>query len=153
MQAERATMRAPGTVWNGAVVKSLSSPQSPHQPNAGNFGPAVHQLPASPRPGVAVDFAPVPSHNPVSPPENGQTDPDFPRRVPSTRVAPTLYDPAAPPPIPAAPTSRPDSAAPSISPEDAIEARLAALSVTSGISIGPAPAKSPPSYAKIVRRE
>ena len=41
-----------------------------------------------------------------------------------------------------------------VSPQDVIEAKLAALSVSAGISIGPPPVKAQaPSYAKIVRRE
>jgi hypothetical protein len=164
MQSERAKMNPSGTVWNGAAVKALS-----HSAN-GSIGPSC---PASPR---TSTMAPMPPRTPISAhpishpvsitpllqsPSN-DFDPDFPRRMPTGRSTGTLYDPSAP---------RPDSRADSINrvklastnvmtPEDVIEAKLAALSVSVGVSIGPPAAKSAPSapgpapsYAKIVRRD
>lgn len=59
-------------------------------------------------------------------------------------------------PLPTAPSLLPTDGA-AMSPEDLIEAKLQALSVSTGVSIGPPPVRSaggpPPSYAKIVRRD
>ncbi|KAE8537933.1 hypothetical protein D1P53_005995 [Cryptococcus gattii VGV] len=124
-------------------------------------------------------------------------DPDFPRRAPSKSAA-TLYDPSAPrssipqsaPGAGASQGSRPSSpslnhggggdAAAAVfkgdtdrgqdllSPEEVIEAKLAAVSLSAGVSIGPPPTKYPQphqqpqpaqtaqtaaSYAKIVQRD
>lgn len=90
-------------------------------------------------------------------------DPDFPRRMPSSR-APALYDPSAPRQAtrhsPVAPVSGTTSAAgtpatalsptDSVSADDAVEARIAALSAKTA-SIGAQGRQT--SYAKIVRRD
>lgn len=98
-------------------------------------------------------------------------DPDFPRRTP---IRAQLYDPATKgisrppstaPTIHAQATGVPPASAgltgivvtPGMTPEDVIEAKLQALSVTAGVSIGPPPVRAGPaagaSYAKAVRRE
>jgi hypothetical protein len=109
-------------------------------------------------------ISPGPSQTPVPRQVDGE-DPDFPRRVTTTKTAASLYDPSA-----GSASARPTSAVESIptsaravsaaavnvdglSPEEAIEAKLAALSVSAGIAIGPAPNKQVASYAKIVRRD
>lgn len=105
----------------------------------------------------------------VDTPSPQDADPDFPRRNTGAKAPGALYDPKQPT---ASTISRPESSASvrtgasvvppvldgeadnaiSRSAVDVIEAKLAALSVTAGIDIGPPP-KGSPSYAKVLRRE
>lgn len=99
---------------------------------------------------------------------------DFPRRAPSMNSSQTLFDPSASVPTPTSATSasRPGSTVPvpvpidesSMSPEEIIEAKLAAISLREGVVIGPPPSKEngngngtpngpAPSYARIVKRD
>ena len=139
MQVERAKMRpSQGNVWNGAAARVIQHPTRP--------------FPGQP---------PVASPTQTAP-SGSDHDPDFPRRVPSNRPPGVLYDPSgnkAGPPRPDSTVSANQPASSTVhsenqemSVEDAIEAKLAALSVASGIAIGPPPNKAP-SYAKIVRRD
>ncbi|KAK8864465.1 hypothetical protein IAR55_001714 [Kwoniella newhampshirensis] len=97
---------------------------------------------------------------------NETTDPDFPRRVQVTS-APTLFDPSAPKsngsggggtnvsrPASATdyPAANPSGDSVALSPEEVIEAKLAAVSIHAGVSIGPPPARAA-SYAKVVRKD
>ena len=188
MQVERVKMRPPSqaqSVWTGAPNRVLSGTSVIASPSSTTAAP----LPASATPEVAPSRTPAPvlpsalSPPPVSPivatiqpvmaptaaansvavPINGD-DPEFPRRVPS-KPAQSLFDPSAP-----RPSSRPSSAAGtirnlSLTTDDAIEARLQAVSISANVSIGPPKSSSAttvsavsaigpaPSYAKIVRRE
>ncbi|OXH40208.1 hypothetical protein J005_00354 [Cryptococcus neoformans] len=172
MQVERAKIRPMngGGVWNGATPSaSMSGPLLPGQvvPSA---EPRVSILPG---PRAHSD-----TQIPQCQPQSNNDDPDFPRRAPSKTV-PTLFDPSAPRLAaisqPASQGSRPSS--PSVnqddpafsgdtdpdpdrgqgllSPEEVIEAKLAAVSLSAGVSIGPPPSKQPQtaSYAKIVQRD
>lgn len=154
MQVERAKARPNGTVWNGTAVKALQQAQ---------MASPADVIPSPPRPTV---IAPLPSRTPNPPTVvdvlNAQeSDPDFPRRNTFNRTVPALYDPSASRPISrASSVTRQRPGTPSVSAEmngdDIIEAKLAAVSLSAGISIGPPPAKSAlgaPSYAKIVRRD
>ncbi|ODN94241.1 hypothetical protein L198_05096 [Cryptococcus wingfieldii CBS 7118] len=160
MQVERAKMRpmTTPTVWGaGATAGGIGSPQmAPHVPSH-----------------VAILSAPRAQSQPPlhhhAPPAAKEEDPDFPRRVPA-KAAPTLYDPSAPsgslisggsrPPSvnanPRTPTSsRSMASGGGLSPEEVIEAKLAAVSISAGVSIGPPPSRQnqAASYAKIARRE
>lgn len=168
MQVERAKMRPMngGGVWNGAAPSaSMSNPLLPGQvvPSA---EPRVSILPC-PR---AHSDTQIPQ---CQPPQSNNDDPDFPRRAPC-KTAPTLYDPSAPRLAVSQPVSqgsRPSSPGVNqddtafageadrgqglLSPEEVIEAKLAAVSLSAGVSIGPPPSKQPQtaSYAKIVQRD
>lgn len=156
MQVERAKARQNGTVWNGTAVKALQQNPIILQANGGD---------PSPRP---VTIIPPPSRSPapmpaMDPPTGAtEADPDFPRRVPSIRNAGSLYDPSAPRPNSRASSSghrqRAAASSPTISQtaDDIIEAKLAAVSLSAGVIIGPPATKAAPgapSYAKIVRRD
>ncbi|KAK4686727.1 hypothetical protein P7C73_g3394, partial [Tremellales sp. Uapishka_1] len=108
-------------------------------PSVWNAAKAQQSQPISPAP------APL---QPSSRQHNMETDPDFPRRVPSTRSAPVLFDPVSARTVQSQPQPLKQ-----MLPEDIIEAKLAAVSVSVGVSIGPPPGRGAPSYAKIVRRE
>ncbi|WVQ72473.1 hypothetical protein IAR50_002026 [Cryptococcus sp. DSM 104548] len=165
MQVERAKMRpmTTPTVWGaGVAAGARASPQiPPHVPNhvAILHAPRAHSQP--------------PLHHPAHATAKKEEDPDFPRRVPAKAV-PTLYDPSAPrsiatpsldssgsrPPSvnanPRTPTaSRSMASGGEMSPEEVIEAKLAAVSISAGVSIGPPPSRQTQaaSYAKIARRE
>lgn len=95
------------------------------------------------------------------------------RRAPTSRPIQALYDPTAPSSrptssngihpvssqatVPTPQTSTFPTDGPDMSPEDLIEAKLQALSFSTGVAIGPPPVRGGngpgPSYAKIVRRE
>lgn len=173
------------TVWKGAGGKALSqngvSPQATvHQQlpppsqhhSAQPVRPAVAPSALQSRPApVAISTTTRPSTTEV--PE--QQDPDFPRRPPAGKSAGQLYDPSAPrsssrigaPAIPpsnsGAVASAPGAAAAhsavghaGMTPEDIIEAKLQAVSISMGVAIGPPAQKNAngaPSYAKIVRRD
>jgi hypothetical protein len=156
MQVERAKhIPSNGTVWNGRATYPTAQQYNPPQMN-----PRPH-----PQSGVAPPQPPPPHRPGTSTPAPPDSDPDFPRRVPSGRSAGTLFDPSgsasAAKHSPASATSVPDSTvtavssavsstvADGLSAEDQIEAKLRALSVSQGIAIGP----PPKSYAKIVRRD
>ena len=142
MQVERVKMRPPSmNVWNGAASRVIQP-----QPMSSAHSP--------------ISFEPPPGSYPVRPSPR-ETDPDFPRRAVVGRPSGTLFDPSSVSPkhSPASAVSIVDSSVTAVSigedemsVEDAIEAKLAALSVSSGIAIGPPPNKAP-SYAKIVRRD
>lgn len=142
MQVERAKMRPPNmNVWNGAVSRVAQT-----RPMQVPRSPVNFETPSSPYSVKSLQR---------------ETDPDFPRRAPIGRPTGTLFDPSSssPKPSSASAVSVPDSSMTAasvgegeMSVEDAIEAKLAALSVSSGIDIGPPPIKAP-SYAKIVRRD
>ena len=143
MQVERAKMRPPNmNAWNGVASRVNQS-----RPIQQGQSPVDTESQAQTYPTGAVS--------------SRETDPDFPRRVPAGRPTGTLFDPSSSSPkcSPASAVSMPDSSVTAVSlgegemsVEDAIEAKLAALSVSSGIAIGPPPTKAP-SYAKIVRRD
>ena len=167
MQVERAKMRAPSrsssnSVWNGnGSTKSVQGDVGyfPYPMPSNQSSPTDIPLPtATPQPQNVAAVITAPEH-----------DVDFPRRVPSIRSAANLYDPAT---LPAqnvlGPSSRSNTTVASIehdsasgevekegvNAQDLIEAKLAALSVSAGISIGPPPVKAiVTSYAKIVRRD
>lgn len=173
MQYERAKMR-PGassnaTVWNGAAVKAIQSPQQQHLPHPHTASPISPPMTNTLAPNMS-NYHPAPVPSPAHHTAPMESDPDFPRRMPSARTPASLYDPSASANSKSNgngningngngvgsghQSSRPGSAA--ATPEDAIEAKLAALSVSAGISIGPPPARnaaSVASYAKIVRRD
>jgi hypothetical protein len=94
---------------------------------------------------------------------NSEMD-DFPRRPPPINSTQTLYNPSAPtpsrpqstkPPLPAKINVNEEDMVPGRIPEDVIEAKLAAISLKEGVTIGPPPSKAGKvaSYAKIVRRD
>lgn len=157
MQVERAKARPSGTVWNGTAVKAQQQVQV--------ISPA-NGAPPSPRPAM---ISPAPTGPPSTPPIADtsntsiatESDPDFPRRIPSSRTAPTLFDPSAPQPLSRASSVNGDRPATPLSSsgmtsDELIEAKLAAVSLNAGVSIGPPSGKAilgAPSYAKIVRRD
>lgn len=187
MQVERVKLRPQSqgqSVWTGAPSRVINGPAIVTSPMSTTAAP----LPTGATPEVVPSKTPAPappaalSPPPMSPviatlqpavvPTQAATgvatstageDPEFPRRVPS-KPAQSLYDPSAP-----RPSSRPSSAAGtiknlSLTSDDAIEARLQAVSISANVSIGPPKASSnttgsvssngpAPSYAKIVRRE
>ncbi|WVO22062.1 uncharacterized protein IAS62_003386 [Cryptococcus decagattii] len=174
MQVERAKMRPMnGNVWNGGVP--------PVEPRVSILpGPRAHTHTLS------VNQTQTQTQTQIAQcqPQLNNDDPDFPRRAPS-KTAATLYDPSAPRPsisqsaAGVSQGSRPsspglnhggDAAAAAVfsgdtdhgqgllSPEEVIEAKLAAVSLSAGVSIGPPPSKQPQpqtvaSYAKIVQRD
>jgi hypothetical protein len=72
-------------------------------------------------------------------------DEDFPRRPPNSSQ---LYNPNPIPPI-----TKPEEMIPGKIPAEVIEAKLAAISIKEGVTIGPPANKKVASYAKIVRRD
>jgi hypothetical protein len=184
MQIEKVKMRPPnGTVWNGAAPRNFNHHggySSPAQETLTDVHPSqllhAQQAPMSILPNPNTGLKHILAAMPLD-----DMDPDFPRRIPSSR-APSLFDPSAPRPArqspvhslqprpPSAPASA--SAAPATAPripspvahppsapasseaipDDVIEARLAALHIK-GVAIGPPPSSRQPSYAKIVRRD
>jgi hypothetical protein len=140
MQVERAKMRPSNVnVWNGAASRAIQT-----RPMPSSQSPDASEAPHTLSPAKTL---------------HKETDPDFPRRAPVGRPSGTLFDPSSPRNTPASAISNPDPSVTAVpigedemSAEDAIEAKLAALSVSSGIAIGPPPNKAP-SYAKIVRRD
>jgi hypothetical protein len=172
MQVERTKMRPlNGTAWNG-VKLGITSPISDHaviSPRMSVSAPvsAVPTVPApsTPRetnivippvettPQVSI---PISTQNTVKEskpkPTNGEpksksADEDFPRRPPNSSQ---LYNPN---PIP--PTTKPaiEEMIPGKIPAEVIEAKLAAISIKEGVTIGPPANKKVASYAKIVRRD
>lgn len=162
-----------GNVWNGGVP--------PVEPRVSILpGPRAHTHTLS------VNQTQTQTQTQIAQcqPQLNNDDPDFPRRAPS-KTAATLYDPSAPRPsisqsaAGVSQGSRPsspglnhggDAAAAAVfsgdtdhgqgllSPEEVIEAKLAAVSLSAGVSIGPPPSKQPQpqtvaSYAKIVQRD
>ncbi|KAL7421819.1 hypothetical protein Q5752_003590 [Cryptotrichosporon argae] len=163
MQVEKAKVRnaSGGSVWTGSSAKAFQ----PGQPT--QIAPNPRRTPGPPQQHGSQQQTPQAQYS--SHPQQAEQhadDPDFPRRMPPSR-APALYDPLAPRSAPAstpirppvapaasAPVGRaitPGASAPASTSDD-IEARLAAVSVSAGVSIGP-PVRQPPSYAKIVRRD
>ena len=188
MQVERARVKSGGTVWNGAGAKALQT-----------NGAQGYTIPSTPR---SQNIAPPPSKTPIpsvrrpqspinsSPSVSLESDPDFPRRQPTS--VPTPYDPSAnsgkPPPPTVTNLDQTNAASAEkikalihsssslidassdistsiamlsggVTVDEAIEARLAAVSLSSGISIGPPAVRGssspgiPASYAKIVRKD
>ncbi|WWD17234.1 hypothetical protein CI109_101672 [Kwoniella shandongensis] len=171
MQVERAKMKAPpsGSVWNGAanVAKNLQHnhgyPQAhPHHISHSYGGHSTNgsiSSPVSPRMSIIPGPSRTRTPNQAAIYTGEPTDPDFPRRIPA-KSAPTLYDPSAPK-LNGGQGSRPasvnantnsQSTVEGLTPEELIEAKLAAVSINAGVSIGPPPARAA-SYAKVVRKD
>lgn len=150
-----------GTVWNGSGGKTLAQTNG----NGGTNGAHSRQpslpghevgpsIPTSRTPVSAVRREPDQHKTPAASSRTEDGDPDFPRRQ-GGRGPGVLFDPAAPVPTATLASVAPSDGRGSPSPEEIIEAKLAAISLNSGVSIGPAPLKAQqaaPSYAKIVRR-
>ena len=155
MQVERAKRSFPSrsaSVWSGSNGKAPESPLSPSASlsNGMNGDYTVHEAPTS--------ITPHPAPAPIAAvtPAQVEAEVEVPRRAPSS-----------PNPSGDNTTDRSSqlsslsSAGPrqmegedSMSAQDLIEAKLAALSVSQGIAIGPPPLRAlPASYAKVVRRE
>ena len=171
MQVERTKMRPlNGTAWNG-VKLGITSPISDHaviSPRMSISAPvsAVPTVPApsTPRenditippiettPHVSI---PISTQNTVKEPKpkstNGESkknaDEDFPRRPPNSAQ---LYNPNLTPSV-----TKPaiEEMIPGKIPAEVIEAKLAAISIKEGVTIGPPANKKVASYAKIVRRD
>lgn len=182
MQVERVKARSNGTAWNGDGPRPLSqggpspssemSPTSPRSKMPRTPGPLVPSPKTPAGPSTISPIAPGPSAERGGVPvEEAETD--FPRRVPVSSSSQTLFDPSvsvsasAPPsaltsgPVESG-VSRPNSTLPidesTLSPEDLIEAKLAAVSLREGVTIGPPASKQngsgpAPSYARIVKRD
>lgn len=141
MQMERAKMRPNANIWNGVASKTLQNGQ--------NIGPRP-QTPVTDPSTAPRSPAPLPIQAPqiqapfIQNNSNGttETDPDFPRRVPSSRAQPplTLYEPSSRAPSDGRTSCIPPAT--EMSAADVIEARLAAISLNTGISIGPPPARN-----------
>jgi len=172
MQVERTKMRPlNGTAWNG-VKLGITSPISDHaviSPRMSISAP-VSAVPTVPVPSTPrendITIPPVETTPQVSIPisnqntvkeskpksSNGEsklksTDEDFPRRPPNSSQ---LYNPNPIPPI-----TKPaiEEMIPGKIPAEVIEAKLAAISIKEGVTIGPPANKKVASYAKIVRRD
>jgi hypothetical protein len=172
MQVERTKMRPlNGTAWNG-VKLGITSPISDHaviSPRMSVSAP-VSAVPTVPAPSTPrehdITIPPVETTPQVSIPistqntvkeskpksTNGESrqksaDEDFPRRPPNSSQ---LYNPNPIPPI-----TKPaiDEMIPGKIPAEVIEAKLAAISIKEGVTIGPPANKKVASYAKIVRRD
>lgn len=120
MQIEKVKMRPPsGTVWNGTAARGIQPghAQPGHAPN--NDAMTPQQLsPVTAPPSVSILLNPNQQPMPVQTLPPIDFDPDFPRRIPSSRT-PSLYDPSAPalPPRPVRQSPAPGPAsAPSIAP-------------------------------------
>ncbi|WVO16141.1 hypothetical protein L204_103811 [Cryptococcus depauperatus] len=172
MQAERVKACAVTGAWNSTPFAVNSA--FPIQVS-GNASFISNTPLSEPRvtilPGIRA-AQPMPSV--VTPPRSMVEDPDFPKRMPGKSVA-VLYDPRAPhssqtngqgqnqfsrPPSananqPSTPTGVHVAQSKKMSPEEVIEAKLAVVSIKSGVSIGPPPNKSmqAASYAKVVKRD
>lgn len=164
MQIEKVKMVPPtnGTVWNGGGARNITPMEGPPSlitPQQSPSAPVLSHESVSilPNPMKAAE---PPQRAPSPPPISAyEVDPDFPRRVPSTR-APLLYDPGAPVSMttlrqqrqpapspsastrPSAPLSPPVTS--TASDTEDVENKLADM------TIGP---RQPPSYAKIVKRD
>ena len=160
-----------GTAWNG-VKLGLTSPISDHaviSPRMSVSAP-VSAVPTVPAPSTPrendITIPPVETTPQVSIPlvnqntvrepkaksSNGESksksaDEDFPRRPPNSSQ---LYNPNPIPPI-----TKPaiEEMIPGKIPAEVIEAKLAAISIKEGVTIGPPANKKVASYAKIVRRD
>lgn len=193
MQIEKVKMRPPpsGTVWNGTSARGIQHPNHGTTGSQPEMTTPQQLSPVICAPTVSILPNPNQPTTPVQPLPPVDLDPDFPRRVPSSRT-PSLYDPSAPAPpprlarqshspapvlthapppptlaalSPISPTTASHASAmsspvnvtatspsPTDTGADAVEARLAALSVK-GVVVGPPASRQPPSYAKIVRRD
>jgi hypothetical protein len=173
MQVERTKLRPlNGTAWNG-VKLGITSPTSDHaviSPRMSVSAP-VSAVPTVPAPSTPrendITIPPIETTPQVSIPistqntvkeskprsTNGESksksaDEDFPRRPPNSAQ---LYNPnPIPPTIPRPPI---EEMIPGKIPAEVIEAKLAAISIKEGVTIGPPANKKVASYAKIVRRD
>lgn len=158
-----------GTAWNG-VKLGITSPISDHaviSPRMSVSAP-VSAVPTVPAPSTpretAISIPPVDTtpqvsnhvnQNTVKEPKpkssNGESkksaDEDFPRRPPNSAQ---LYNPN---PIPSITKPAIEEMIPGKIPAEVIEAKLAAISIKEGVTIGPPANKKVASYAKIVRRD
>ena len=175
MQVERTKMRPlNGTAWNG-VKLGITSPTSDHAVISPRMsisapGSAVPTVPAPSTPretpisiSSAVDTTPqVPiptstqntiketkpkSSNGERDSKSKSADEDFPRRPPNSAQ---LYNPN---PMPSTTKPTIEEMIPGKIPAEVIEAKLAAISIKEGVTIGPPANKKVASYAKIVRRD
>lgn len=180
MQVERTKMRplnGTTSAWNG-VKLGITSPISDHaviSPRMSISAP-VSAIPSIPGPStpresvIAIPSLETSMSTPMQPvilnsvkdtikPKStngngesdikGSTDEDFPRRPPNSSQ---LYNPNPNPPRSTkSPTQ--DELIPGKIPVDIIEAKLAAISIKEGVTIGPPVNKKAASYAKIVRRD
>lgn len=161
-----------GTAWNG-VKLGVTSPTSDHAVISPRMsisapGSAVPTVPAPSTPretpiliSAAVDTTPqvsIPTstQNSIKEPKpkatNGEpksksADEDFPRRPPNSAQ---LYNPN---PVPSVAKPTIEEMIPGKIPAEIIEAKLAAISIKEGVTIGPPANKKVASYAKIVRRD
>jgi hypothetical protein len=173
MQVERTKMRPlNGTAWNG-VKLGITSPISDHaviSPRMSVSAP-VSAVPTVPAPSTPrendITIPPVEVTPQVSIPTSTQNtvkdskpkssngerdskskaDEDFPRRPPNSSQ---LYNPN---PILPIPKPAIEEMIPGKIPAEIIEAKLAAISIKEGVTIGPPANKKVASYAKIVRRD
>jgi hypothetical protein len=160
MQVERVRAPRSATAWTGTNPRALA------QPNPGSLkvvtvlSPPMRVPPSlAPQPGVSMttNILTIPMHLPSNT-INIDHDPDFPRRATSSKSTPVLYDPGVGRPLPLS-DSRPSSVIrnnvmPLAEEErDLIEARLAAVSLSTGVTIGPPKVNGAPSYAKAVKRD
>lgn len=172
MQVERAKTRLSGSgpAWNGATVDSpisnsngvAASPQThaPQSPRSSMMRTPAPLVPSPKTPAGPAALSPRSALGSVTADDRAIDEQDFPRRVPSINSSQTLFDPSAPASQPPS-ASRPASTAPPVeesgmTPEDVIEAKLAAISIREGVTIGPPPNKQhgpAPSYARIVKRD
>jgi len=177
MQVERAKMRplnGTASAWNGKLA--VTSPISDHAvisprtsisaPISTVTGPST---PTISKEALAAIASPVDTTTPQAPiipatqttvketkPRSGNgdkakiSDEDFPRRPPNSSQ---LYNPntTALPQNTKSPAS--EELIPGKIPADVIEAKLAAISLKEGVTIGPPANKKVASYAKIVRRD
>lgn len=159
MQVERAKTRPPnGSAWTGPtpITSQIASPVSPRSSMMKTPGPLVPspRTPAGPPPTTSRTDDASPAAADIS--NEGSDELEFPRRGPSLSSSQTLFDPSAP----TSTTAKTEAAGPidesNMLPEDVIEAKLAAISLREGVTIGPPPNRqngAAPSYAKIVKRD
>lgn len=145
------TRPANGTVWTSPAA--APSPVSPRSNMMRTPGPLV---PSPKTPAGSSLITPSTGDTPDI--SGGSDDLEFPGRGPSLSSSQTLFDPSAP--IAVQPEPAPPSVAAidetAMSPEEVIEAKLAAISLREGVTIGPPPPKqngAAPSYARIVKRD
>ncbi|ORX36627.1 hypothetical protein BD324DRAFT_626614 [Kockovaella imperatae] len=166
MQVERAKMRAAPTrngsgAWNGLVNGPPNGNRDVHANGNLNQSHDVKDIPVSsstpqPRPMATIDLSTPDTQDEVprlapraslpQPSELMDENTIVARKSDNESVAVSTGT--------AADVVQQDLSHEAMSPQDVIEAKLAALSVSAGISIGPPPTRVPPqSYAKIVKRD
>jgi hypothetical protein len=154
MQVERAKAKANGSVWNG--------PTRPAQNGVANGHAPISPITAAAQPGIATTTPSAPPPQQLNDALPALPDGDHDLMRPATRPE-QLYDATSASSRPASAAKVSDPAAdPTSGNTGDIEAKLAAVSLSAGVVIGPpvklpsvpasAPA-GPPSYARIVRRD